>query len=110
MNTNGEPVTPSEIETHVAPSLLATASAEQISSGLVELQQNYGPFTLDPDSIVVTEDEPSTNLSYRMAGQDGTEFVVSLSIDPDTGLLTSYSITSSTQGATPVASPWPSGG
>ena len=109
LNTNGEPVEASEIEAHAAPSLLTEASAEQIASSLVELQQGYGPLTLDPDSIIFTEDEPSTNLWYQFTSQDGTEFVVSLSIDPETELLISYQIEFATQGATPEASPWPMG-
>jgi hypothetical protein len=107
LNTNGEAVEASEIEAHIDPALLEETTAEDISNGLVELQEQYGPLTLDPDSIVFTEDEPSTNLWYEFTGQDGTEFVVSLSIDPESELLTSYQISSTTEDASPEASPSP---
>ena len=109
LNTDGEPVAASEIESHVSPELLAVASAEQISAQLAELQIAYGPFTLDENSIVMTANEPPTNMRYSITGADGTEFIVSLSIDPDTELLTGFLVSPAASGATPVAAPLPAG-
>ena len=109
LNTDGAPVAASEIEAHVTPELLAQASAEQVSTQLAELQNAYGPFTLDQDSIIVTANEPPTNLRYTITGQDGTKFDVSLSIDPETELLNGYLISPVSSAATPAAASLPAG-
>ncbi len=103
LNTNGEPVAASEIEAHVAPSLLEVTSAEEIAADLVELQETYGPFTLDPDSIIMTANDPPTNMRYTIVGADGSTFDVSLTIDPASELLTAYLISPGASDASPVA-------
>ncbi len=109
LNTDGKPVAASEIEAHVSPELLSQAPAEQISAQLAELQKVYGPFTLDPGSILMTASEPPTILQYTITGQDGTTFDVSVSIDPITELLDGFLIVPGASGATPIAASLPAG-
>jgi hypothetical protein len=90
LNNGGEAVPASEIEEHFSPEFLAQVPAEQVSASLVQLQEQYGPFTLEPDSILITENEPPTSLIYTVAGQDGTLFRVSVAIDPATGLIDGF--------------------
>ncbi|MEZ4531371.1 MAG: hypothetical protein R2855_10100 [Thermomicrobiales bacterium] len=45
----------------------------------------YGPFTLDPDSMIMTANEPPTNMRYSVVGANDETFNVSLKIDPETG-------------------------
>lgn len=105
LQADGRPVPVEEIESHSAPSLLAVASAQSIADNLAMIQQQYGPFTLVPGSVVVSANEPPTNLSYGIEGANGTRFVVSITIDPDSELLTSFLVSMDpTTVATPAAS------
>jgi len=109
LSKSGETVSASELEAHLSPELLAQASASQISATLMQLQELYGPFTLVPDSILVTENEPPTNLTYQITGQDGAEFQVAVAIDPDSGLLNGFTIGPASASGTPVAVALPGG-
>ncbi|MCO5220467.1 MAG: alpha/beta fold hydrolase [Thermomicrobiales bacterium] len=99
------PVDPSEIEAHVDAALMAQAPADQVAVGLDQLKEAYGPFTIEPDSVITTRDEPPTNLSYIIVGVDGTRLQVALTLDPDSGLLSGFLITPAAPTASPVATP-----
>ncbi len=109
LNTDGKPVPEQEIEAHLSPEVLAQAPASQIAAGLVQLQQMYGPFTIEADSMVVSESEPPTTLSYVIVGKDGTQLQVGTSLDPASGLLNGFLISPAAPVALPVASPLPAG-
>ncbi|MEZ4506758.1 MAG: alpha/beta fold hydrolase [Thermomicrobiales bacterium] len=109
LTNGGVAVDASEIEAHVAPSLLAVASADQIATGLVQLQEMYGPFTLEPDSMIMTANEPPTTMRYSIVGANGEHFNVSLKIDPETELLTGFLVSPAAPAATPEAADLPSG-
>lgn len=109
LNNGGTPISESEIEAHTAPKTLAQVPAAQVAAGIAQIQQLYGPFTIETDSMIVTENEPPTNLSYVIVGKDGTRLQVSVSIDPASGLLTGFLISPATGSGTPVAVSLPSG-
>ncbi len=109
LTNGGVAVDASEIEAHVAPSLLAVASADQIATGLVQLQEMYGPFTLDPNSMIMTANELPTNMRYSIVGANGETFNVSLKIDPETELLTGFLVSPGAPAATPEAADLPDG-
>lgn len=106
LNSN-TPIPESELEQHLAPEVLAQAPAAQISVGLVQLQQVYGPFTFETGSVE-TFGEPPTRLTYIVAGKDGTRFMVGVSLDPASGLLDGYLISPAPTPA-PAATPLPVG-
>jgi len=107
LNTGGTPIPESEIEQHLAPEVLTQAPAAQISAGLVQLQQVYGPFTFEPGSVE-TYGDPPIRLTYIVVGKDGTRFMVGISLDPASGLLDGYLI-SPAPTLTPAATPLPAG-
>lgn len=109
LQTGGTPISTSEIEAHSDPSLLAQASADKLAMGFVQVQQLYGPFTLDSGSIVATKDNPSTQLQFIITGKDDTRLAVYLTMSPDSKLLTGVAIRPAPATTTPVASPLPSG-
>lgn len=90
LSNGGAPVPASEIESHFTPEFLSQVPAEKMSGILAQLQAQHGPFTLVPDSMLVSENEPPTNLSYQVEGQNGARFQVSVSIDPETGRLNGF--------------------
>ncbi|MGC4189747.1 MAG: alpha/beta fold hydrolase [Thermomicrobiales bacterium] len=96
----------SEIEAHCDPSLLAQVPAQQLAAALVQVQQQYGPFTLEPDSLVLSKDTPATNARFTIAGPDGFRMDVMLTMDPDSKLLTGFLIQPAQHpAASPAASP-----
>ncbi len=109
LNNGGETVPASEIEAHLAPEFLAQVPAEQVSQTLAQLQAQYGPFTLVPDSMLITENEPPTNLSYQISGKGGTAFQVSVAIDTASGLINGFTIGPASSTGTPVAIALPAG-
>ena len=109
LNTDAAPVSEREIEAHLSPEVLAQAPATQIAASLVQLQQAYGPFTIEADSVMVSENEPPTTLSYVIVGKDGTRMRVDLSLDPSNDLLNGFLISPASPVASPAASPLPAG-
>lgn len=110
LNDSGQTVTDAEIEQHLGPEILEQVPAAQIIAGIEQLRQAFAPFTIEPDSIVVSTGEPPTQLGYVISGQDGTRFQVSLALDPESGLLSGFLISPAPpRAASPVASPVPAG-
>ncbi|MGN6484911.1 MAG: alpha/beta fold hydrolase [Thermomicrobiales bacterium] len=103
LQTGDTPLPASEIEAHCDPALLAQLPADQLAAALVQVQQQYGPFTLEPDSLVLSRDEPATNARFTIAGPDGFRLDVTLAMDPTSELLTGFLI-SPAQAASPSAS------
>jgi acetyl esterase/lipase len=109
LSNGGEAVPVSEIGSHLSPEFSAQVSAGHVAGIVTRLQDKYGPFTLEPDSILVTENEPPTNLTYQISGRDGDTFQVAVSIDPDSGLLNGFTISPAAVSGTPVAATLPAG-
>ncbi len=109
--TSSKPVSEQEVEQHLSPEVLSQVPAAQIVASITQLQQAYGPFTIEPDSVVVSANEPPTQLSYIITGQDGTRLQVGISLDPASGLLTGFLLSpaAGTPVASPVAAPLPAG-
>jgi len=109
LQTGDKPLPTSEIEAHCDPSLLAQVPADQLAAALVQVQQQYGPFTLETDSLVLSRDEPATNARFTIAGPDGFRLDVTLAMDRTSELLTGFLIspaqTTAPAAATAVASP-----
>lgn len=109
LSANASSLTDAEIEQHLAPELLKQAPAAQIKAGVTQVQQTYGLFTIEPDSIVVSPTEPPAQLTYVIVGKDGTRLQVNISLDPTSGLLNGFLISPAPSIASPVASPLPAG-
>lgn len=109
LSNGGEPVPASEIESHFSPDFLAQVPPEQLSTTLTQLQAQYGPFTLVPDTMLISENEPPTNLAYQIAGKDDLDFQVAVAIDPESGLINDFTIGPAPSAATPVAVALPAG-
>jgi acetyl esterase/lipase len=109
LSNTGEPIPASEIESHVSEEFLAQVPAEQLSATVAQLQTQYGPFTLVPDSMFMTANEPPTNLGYQITGKNDAKFQVAVAIDPATDLITGFSISPASSAATPVAIALPAG-
>jgi pimeloyl-ACP methyl ester carboxylesterase len=109
LSNGGGTVPVSEIESHLSPEIRTQVLAGHISGVVVRLQENYGPFTLVPESTLVAENEPPTSLTYEIAGQDDVRFQVAVSVNPATGLINDFTISPASASGTPVAVVLPAG-
>ena len=78
-----------DLTTIFSPGVLADVPADQLAAIIGRLRDQLAPVTVDTATIVTTEDLPPTNANFILVGRDGTQQPVSLTVAPDTGLISS---------------------
>lgn len=86
--------------------VLADVAEPDLKAIFAEIHTQMGTVRVKPDSIATTRDFPATNANFMLVGDTGIELPTSLSVDPDSGLISSvYFQDPILPAATPVASP-----
>ncbi len=78
-----------DLTTKFTPGVLADVPADQLAAIIGRLRDQLAPVTIDTASIVATENLPPTGATFNLIGRDGTQQPVSLTVDPESGLISS---------------------
>jgi alpha-beta hydrolase superfamily lysophospholipase len=108
INGNPATLTGADITAHVDKSVLAQVPAKTLIAAITQVSTQYGPFTIEPNSMVTTRDMPPTTARFVIVGKNDMRLRASIAVNRESGLITSLNFTpapAATPAASPVATP-----